>query len=229
MRSGPQPFESAMKHLLWGITLLGAGMGVFVLVLLLTALSPLSFGSIGWPFFAALGWAFLMWDPRALGKDHVRFVWASFGMAIAAVAIWAVNPFAFGVTLNAGDLVGQANIYHTQLLFGTLFAIIACASIFLATFAVQDRLERWLLAVSFTSALLVQIFLFAWLNGALSQAFLTATTSPAFPNALDQFPGLWQRVGFVSALPLLVYLVTFERLYWRLRQTHFSRVSLVEV
>jgi hypothetical protein len=218
-----------MKHLLWGITLLGAGMGVLAFVLLLTALSPIAFGSFGWPLFGALGWAFLVWDPRAFGKAHVRFVWASFGMAIAAVAIWAVNPYVFGMTLNAGNLLGQANIYRTQLPFATLFAIVACASIFLATLAIQDRLGRWLLAGSFASAVLVQVSLFAWLNGALSQALLTATTSPAFPNALDQFPGLWQRVGFVSALPLLVYLVPFERLYWRLRQTHFRGASLVEV
>lgn len=218
----------AVRHTLWGITCLGAAFGIIAAGLLFFALIPgLSLGP--WPLLAVLGWVFLVWNPAVFGRAQRWLAWTALAVAFLAVLVWAADPYAFGGLPSANDLNALAAAYRTQVLFAALFGLLASVSIFCSTFAVQDRLGRALLVAGLVAALVVQALVWQQLNALISRDLAALVPSPSSPSPLQGFPTDWARIGWLSAVPLLVDLVAFERLYWKLRQHFMPRESLLSV
>ena len=87
----------------------------------------------------------------------------------------------------------------------------------------HPRAFRDLLALAaVASAAVVQAFVVLLVTPAVNRAVAAANPSAA----LDGARSLWGRAGALNAIPLLLFLASYELTYWRIRQRFVPGLSL---
>lgn len=218
--------DHTVRRTLWGITLLGACLGVAAASLIVMAVAP-GMNLIGsWTLFAITGFAFLLAYPEVFSPLHRRLVQSATALGVVAIFVGLATPF-LASTIDMSAPAQHAGNLRWSVAGETAFVLLASVAVFLATYAVQDRLGRVLLVAGLAAAVVVQVFLLIGLNEALNRA-VSEWVPNVYPTTLDRFPSTWSRLGGWNALPLVIDLIAFERLYWQLRRKYLPGVSLLE-
>jgi len=218
-------FPYAVRRSLEGITLLGAALGVAATRLALNAFVPWSPVSGFEALLASLGFVFLLMYPSALGVHHRRWVFCATGAAALAGIVGITLTFSY---VQVTGWESHATAFRGQVLRATIVVLLASVSAFLATYALQDIAGKALLGAAVVAGIAIQAYLWIALNDAIDRALVAAISGGGY-TPFDAFEAEWRWLGAWNAVPMALFLVAYERLYWHLRKRYFPGASLWNV
>ncbi len=205
---------------IWGIWLIGFGLG-------LSAVSMLFALAFGWPSAlplyptggascAAIGFPLLMVYPGTFGRPHVWRVRVALALAVIAVVVgvslWLLGP-------SRSDMNVTASSLRIQLLGGTLFVVLASIAVYLAIDRLSTPSMRRVAIGALAAAFVIQVVVYIVVNRAI------AADLPLGLVGWDTLPltdvqKTWSWWGGLNAIPLVLFLATYESAYRRLRRQY---------
>lgn len=210
--------KKAVEWTLWGITFVGLGLGLNAVFLNWTGFLPGTALVPGSPAFVIIGMGFLVVYPDVFGAPHTRSLLLAVGLGVAAIAQFIALTVLPVPTGPAGAATG----FLLQLTASTVFVVLGSLVLYLALRRPMGPQARRLALAAVASAAVVQAFVVLLVTPAVNRAVTAANPSAA----LDGARSLWGRAGALNAIPLLLFLASYELTYWRIRQRFVPGLSL---
>ena len=217
-----------MRRTVWGISLVGLGIGLSTASLLLAALVNPGLANFagGGPLLAPLGFPHLLPFRGPRESAHRVRVFAGILVGLAALVTSLALPSVLGSTgpYPAAFVATE----RTEVTLASATVLLGCISFVLGTVALQDRTGRLFLVAGLSAAVLVQVVLWILLNGTLDRLLSEGLAAGGFYPLID-IRSEWTSLGALNAIPLGLILLAYERLYWQLHRRYFRHASLLDV